>query len=324
MFDVISLGTATLDVFLKSTGLDIETQNGEKDICVSYGAKIEVNEIFFESGGGGTNSAVTFARQGLKVASIVQVGDDFAGEKIIADLKKEGIETSFINIQEKSYTDYSTILWAKDGGRTILVYRGKTRLESIHVPWGDLETKWFYLSSLEGNLEIVKEIISHFPSVKIAWNPGSRELNQKNELISLLPEITQFNVNKEEMEELINNGKSTETKELLKMVQKLPCQYIVITDDKRGAYIWDRKKSVWLHTGIYKNAPRLETTGAGDSFGSGLVTGFIKGKGLDDSLYLASANATGVIGQVGAKKGILFENELTNWPKKELQIESVF
>lgn len=323
MFDVISFGTATLDVFLRSTGLDVETQNGEKDICVRYGAKIEVNEIYFESGGGGTNSAVTFARQGLKAASIVQIGDDFAGEKITADLKKEGVETSFLNVQN-SHTDYSTVLWAEDGGRTILIYRGKTRLEKKEVPWEKLETKWFYLSSLEGNLEIVEEIISRFPQAKIAWNPGSRELSQKETLLSLLPNITQLNVNKEEMEELLNEGKPKEIKGLLEMAQKLPCQFIVVTDDRRGSYVWEREKATWWHAGIYEKSPRKETTGAGDSFGSGLVTGFIKGKSTEECLHLASANATSVVSRVGAKKGILLESELSRWPKEELQIEKVF
>lgn len=324
MFDVISLGTATLDVFLRSTGLDIETRNGEKDICVSYGAKIEVNEINFESGGGGTNSAVTFARQGLKVASIVQIGDDFAGEKIIADLKKEGVETDFLDIGKDNYTDYSTILWAGDGGRTILIYRGKTRLERASIPWESLETKWFYLSSLEGNLEIVKEIISRFPQAKIAWNPGGRELEQKEEVLSLLPQITQLNANKEEMEQLVNEGKPTEIKELLRLLQKLPCRYLVVTDDRRGSWVWEKEKAAWWHAGIYEKAPRLETTGAGDSFGSGLVTGFIKEQNIEDCLHLASANATNVVGHVGAKKGIIRERELVNWPKEELQIRKVF
>ena len=73
MFDVISIGSATLDVFLRSPELDVEKQNGTKEICVPYGAKLEVEEIHFETGGGGTNTAVTFARQGLKVACIEEI-----------------------------------------------------------------------------------------------------------------------------------------------------------------------------------------------------------------------------------------------------------
>ncbi len=322
MFDVISFGTATLDVFLRSPGMEVEGRDGDKEICFRYGAKLEVNEINFESGGGGTNSAFTFSRQGLKVGSVVQIGDDFAGQEILAGLTKEQIPTDLVNVQEGSYTDYSTILWASDGGRTILVYRGKTRLEVENVPWDKLEAEWFYVSSLEGNLEIVRKLTQEGKFV--AWNPGGRELEQKNEVLQLLPGITQLNLNKEEMEKLVGeNGRDVGIEGLLKKAQELPCEYIVITDDRRGAYFWEKATSVWWHAGIFEDSPRVETTGAGDAFGSGLVTGLIKKEPLDYCLYLASANASSVVSIVGAKKGILKTTDLQNWPKEKLNIEKM-
>ena len=318
MFDVISFGTATYDVFLKSSGMEINRSGADKNICFRYGAKLEVNEIYFDYGGGGTNSAVTFARQDLKTAGIVQVGDDFFGKKILADLQKEGVATNWVNIQEGN-TDYSTVLWAPDGGRTILVYRGKTKLEAENVRWNKLDTKWFYISSLEGNLEIVKKL----SNCQIAWNPGERELKQKEKVLSLLPKITLLNVNKEEMLELLGCESDLKIESLLKKAQGLPCEYVVITDDKRGAYLWDRKNSVWYHTGIFKEAPRIETTGAGDSFGSGLVTGLVKEYTIEECLYLASANASSVVGRIGAKQGILRQEDLTAWPREELSIKKL-
>jgi ribokinase len=323
MLDVITFGSATLDVFLRSPGMEVEKAGAERDICVSYGAKLEVTEIFFESGGGGTNSAVTFARQGLKVAAVVQIGSDFAGDRVLSDLKKEGIDTSLIDVEPDIFTDYGTILWAGDGGRTILIYRGPTRLEIKDIPWESLEAKWFYLSSLEGNLAIVERLIKDYPTTKIAWNPGNRELKQKEEVLSLLPNITQLNVNKEEMEMLISGGKKMEINELLRKAQELACEFIVITDDRRGAYLWQRNASRWIHTGVFEDSRRLETTGAGDSFGSGLVAGLIKEMSLEDCLHLATANASSVISQVGGKNGILKESEFSSWPKEGLVIEEV-
>lgn len=321
MYDVISLGTATLDVFLRSPEMEVEIGGDGKDICVRYGAKLEVNEIYFESGGGGTNSAVTFARQGLKTACVVQIGDDFAGSKVSADLAKEGVSLDLIDIQKGTYTDYSTVLWAPDGGRTILIYRGPTKLEVTNVAWDKLEAEWFYVSSLEGNLEIVKKLVQK--GKKIAWNPGGRELKQKEELLALLPLVTQFNVNKEEMEQLLVDGQPMEIKELLKQARNLPCRWIVITDDRRGAYLWDRESQIWWHSGIYEKSLRVETTGAGDSFGSGLVAGLIKKMTFEEALHLAAANSSSVVAQVGAKKGILKSADLAAWPKNQLLVEKI-
>jgi len=314
MFDVISFGTATYDVFLRSVGMQIN----DGDICVRYGAKLEVNDIYFDYGGGGTNSAVTFARQGLNVAAVVQMGDDYFGKKICADLKSERIYTDLIDVQRGGYTDYSTILWAPDGGRTVLIYRGKTRLEGDNVAWDKLDTKWVYVASLEGNLEIVEKL-----SGKIMWNPGGRELKQKEKVLALLPKIAALNLNKEEMEELVGGNEKAEISGLLEKAQTLPCEYIIVTDDKRGAYLWDKKNSVWWKSGVFEDSPRFETLGAGDAFGSGLATGFIKNLPLPDCLYLASANASSVVSMVGAKKGILREKDLNLWAKNKLTIEKL-
>ena len=324
-FDVISLGTATLDVFLRSPEMEIEKEKNGKDICVRYGAKLEVNEIHFESGGGGTNTAVTFARQGLKTASVAQIGEDFAGRKVITDLKREGVTTAFLDIKKEIFTDYSTILWAADGGRTILIYRGKTRLEEEGIAWGKLRARWFYVSSLEGNLGILKKIVHNLApryQSQIAWNPGNRELAMKEELMKLLPAVTVLNLNKEEMMTLLRT-KEKEIKKLLKKAQALPCPFVIITDDRAGSYLWEKASQTWWHAGVFEETPRFETTGAGDSFGSGFVAGLIKGHSLPDCLCLATANASSVVTKVGAKKGILTEKDFASWPKEKLKIEKI-
>ena len=88
MFDIITIGSATLDVFLKCNHLHINThlseESGEsKEMCLPFGKKIEVDDALFDVGGGGTNAAVTLARQNLNVAVIAKIGKDFAGEKVL-------------------------------------------------------------------------------------------------------------------------------------------------------------------------------------------------------------------------------------------------
>jgi len=324
MFDVITIGSATLDVFVRSKGLEIEKEDGAKDICVRYGAKIPVDELYFESGGGGTNTAVTFARQNLKVASIVKVADDFAGKKVVEDLKGEGVDTNFVVFERGGMTDYSTILWAPDGGRTILVYRGKTRVEAEEVPWEKLETKWFYVTSVEGNLEIMSKVKSQKSKVKIAWNPGGGELAQREKLIPLLEGITLLNLNKEEMMQLLGSGgEKWEMGQLLEKAAGISCENVVITDDRNGSYLHQKGQDFWWHCGVFEDIPKYESTGAGDAFGSGLVSGLVKGFDIENCLKLATANASSVVCHVGAKKGILKAEEIQNWLNKEIAMNRI-
>ena len=91
---------------------------------LELGSKIDVNKIHFATGGGATNAATTFSRQGLRASFMGAVGDDLAGRQILESLDADFIETSRVEISQKYNTDYSTIILAPNGERTILTYRG--------------------------------------------------------------------------------------------------------------------------------------------------------------------------------------------------------
>src|SRR3989344_3445955 len=97
MYDIITFGSAAQDINLKSKAFkvtkdDKDSVTGE-GICLALGSKIDVEDIKFNSGGGGTNTAATFAKQGFKTAFCGTVGDDIAGKEIIDELKKLKINT---------------------------------------------------------------------------------------------------------------------------------------------------------------------------------------------------------------------------------------
>ena len=52
----------------------------------------------------------------------------------------------------------------------------------------------------------------------------------------------------------------------------------------------------------------VDRTGAGDAFGSGFLSAWARGEGLAQAVTYASANATAVVGKIGAKTGILYHN----------------
>jgi len=154
MHDVITIGSATLDVFLSCDSLDIIDHKGNKGIAFPYGEKLNVNDALFETGGGGTNTATTFARQGLNVAIIGKIGNDFPASQVLAKLKEEKINTQHL-IQDKSdTTDFSTIIWAPKKGSVIFVNRGKGKLEVSDVDWDSLNTKWFHIPTESRKLEM--------------------------------------------------------------------------------------------------------------------------------------------------------------------------
>ncbi len=306
MYDVITIGAATRDAFVKSDAFEIHaTEHEQSEGCFPLGAKIEVEDLLLETGGGATNAAVTFARLGHKAATIASVGGDPSGHELTAALKSEGVHISLLQVMKKLRTAFSIILLAGSGERTILVYRGAAgKLSSSAIPWKSLKARWFYVSSVGGDLMLMKKILIHAEKhgIKVAWNPGSKEITQGlPALAPLIRMVDMFTLNKEEAE-LLAGTSPRDLKATIAKLQGLPRKVLVITDGLAGAYATAKGKT--LHSGII-DVPRINVTGAGDSFGSGMVAGLLKKDDIAYALAVGTWNATGVVQQMGAKKGLI-------------------
>ncbi|MEA3272578.1 MAG: carbohydrate kinase family protein [Patescibacteria group bacterium] len=318
-YDVITIGSATRDVYLRSPAFDLiksdkfSTGTGS---CLALGSKNEASEIFLDTGGGATNVAITFGNLKLKTGTITNIGDDPAGKEIIQILKKSKVDTSLIQRDRKHFTSYSTLLLTKSGHRSILVYRGASKFLNWKKVPKDIRTKWFYITSLAGNIKLLKEIFKFAKKnkIRIAWNPGKKELEfGAKKLKGLIRQAEVFNLNREEATKLVREVYK-DKKKIFKKMEKLESRIIVITDGARGAYA--RNDGQWYFAKSFGTKP-VNTTGAGDAFGSGFVSGLIIKNDLKYALALATINADGLIQKMGAKSGVL-----TKLPSKK-EIERV-
>ncbi len=304
MYDVITFGSATIDVFVK-TGLEMISikHDGEEEEFVAYesGSKILINELDFMLGGGGTNTAVAFSRLGLSTAFCGCLGKDENAEHIISSLKKEKVE--FIGEKKKGKSGYSVILNSVKDDRTILTFKGvNDKLEYKNIEKKLLNCKWFYFSSLTGEsyktfvklTELAKK-----KGIKVAFNPSSYLAKKGCEYLKKPLKNTHFLVlNFEEAQLLI--GKFN-IKELLQKLRELGPKIVVITNGKEGAYAYD--KEYYFIPG--SKVKVKETTGAGDAFASTFLAGLILKNDTRYALRLASTNAESVIQHLGAKNKLL-------------------
>ena len=334
MYDIITFGSATQDIYLKSKkflpvfGKTFATGEG---ICLTLGSKVEVDALDFYSGGGGTNTAATFAKQGFKVAYCGLVGEDCFGNLIIGELKKLKITTNFIKKTQKKSTNLSVFLTYPGKDRTILVYRGASDdLEKKDIPWSEIKnTRWFYLAPFSGkaaNLTKDLVIFAKKNKIKVAFNPGYGQLSfPKSLLKEILNNINVLILNREEAS-LLTKIPYQKEKEIFKKIDKMTNGIAIMTKGGEGLVVSDGK---YLYSAgslaKSKNWKIVDATGAGDSFGSGFVSGFIKSKGdIEYSIQLGMANATFNMMKWGAKDGLLKSGQ--KWPKtkvtKELCLEN--
>lgn len=320
IYDIITFGSATLDIFLKSKDFVIKPIKKfitQKGACFPFSSKVDVESLEFHTGGGGTNTAVFFAHQRLKTAFCGEIGSDFAGQEILKDLKKFKVDTKLIFRTKKAATNLSVIFsWGMD--RTAFVWRGASEvLVEEKMPWKKFKTKWFYLAPLSGKMACLFKPLVNFAkenNIKVFANPGNSQLNFGMKVLKpILSKIDILLLNQEEASLLTGTSYQKE-KQIFKKLDELVPGVVIMTKGINGAvvsdgnYLWQAK------------APKVkvvEKTGAGDAFGSGFLAGYIKNQDIERALQFGIANSSACIQKIGAKQGILKKGQ--SWKKVKVE-----
>jgi sugar/nucleoside kinase (ribokinase family) len=112
--------------------------------------------------------------------------------------------------------------------------------------------------------------------------------------------------------------KQEKEKEIFEKLDEIVRGVVVMTKGPRGVEVSNGEKH-W-RAGI-PDSPVIDRTGAGDSFGSGFVSGYIQKNGdICHAIQLGTANATSVVQYFGAKKGLLKKGEWGKWPKIKVNL----
>ncbi len=271
---IITIGSATKDVFIK----------GNFDLKNITGKKFEVNEVILETGGGGSNTAVSFSRFGFKTAFLGKVGLDIPGIHIIRELKKNNVDISLVKTS-KLGTGYSVIISPYEKDRTIFVYRGA----NVDIDFKAVKAELYYITSLTGKSEnIIPKAINYAKKnkIKVAMNPSKPFLKKHKKFF-----VNILLLNKEEANILVTDFRKLNDY----------ANIAVITKSKEGCEVYTKQYKYEANSPFVKIK---ETTGAGDAFCSGFVAGLIK-KDIEFAIKLGTLNACSCIQQIGAKNGLI-------------------
>lgn len=312
MYDIITFGSATRDAFFYSRNFKVYKSKSffsGKALCFNLGSKVEIDKVFFTTGGGGTNTAVAFSKLGFKTACIVSLGDDVSGQAVISDLQEEKVDTKFIIKKKTINTAYSVILSIPKKERTILVYRGASEEILLkEIPWSKIKSKWFYIASLGGNFLLLEKIFQYAQKhkIKIAINPGTKEISKPKKLLLLLKRADILLLNQEEGALLTGIPFQMPKSILMKLDSEIKGM-VVMTRGKKGSAVAYEGKI--YQAGIIPTRV-VERTGAGDAYGAGFVSGIMLKNDISYAMQLATANSTSVIQKIGAKNGLLSKKDL--------------
>lgn len=332
MSDIITIGSATMDVFVECEDANIVsvfTKSSKSEfMSYPYGKKLEVTDFTSNVGGGGVNTALNFANLGFSTSAICKIGDDVYSKGVLNVLQKSKLNLSNI-IQDKTVsTGFSIILVSFQGDRTVLAQRGaNATLKKSEINFDAIkQAKLLYIAPLSGESNKVLGSIVDFANkngVKVCFNAGTTSLKRGFEHIKKIIDDAQVVVmNKEEAsmcteiqvrpdtkdekfsDELIH----PDVKAMLIKMKIAEEQIIVITDGSYGAYAYDGKT---LYQCPNFPAQVVSTLGAGDAFSSTFCASLYRtDHDIGKSLIYASVNSASVVSNFGANEGFLTFDEI--------------
>ena len=141
MFDIITIGSATVDVFVQSDSANVVSV-ATKDcntqfMSYPYGSKLEIDQFSFAVGGGGINTAANFVNLGFKTSAIVKIGTDFYAQAINKQIEDTKIDSSNVIVAKDETSGFSIILLSFQGDRTVLAPRcyGSAHKHGLRRTW---------------------------------------------------------------------------------------------------------------------------------------------------------------------------------------------
>lgn len=311
MLDIISIGDATIDTFLFIHDVEIRDIDGKQKAVLNWGDKLPVDKMYRTVAGNAANNAVGSSRLGMKAAFYTVLAHDVGGREIAYKMKKEGVSERYIVIDDKHGTNASTVI-TFNGERTILVYHEHRAYKLPNF----VPAHWVYLTSMgEGFEKIYKDLARYLDKyeVKLGFNPGTFQLRKGPDFNKEMLERTHvLSLNVEEAQGWVGEcGRDPE--ELCARLKKLGPKAIALTDGRRGAYSYSDE-------GFYYcpefPGPRLEATGAGDSFTTAYISGLFHGLPHSEALRWGPVNAGSVVQQVGPQAGLLSRHQIESHLKK--------
>lgn len=317
-FDIISIGDATLDTFVRVSEASVlwDANREAGLLCFNYADKIPIERLDRTAAGNAANNAVGSSRLGLRAALYSVIGDDEIGHLIYTTMRAEGVAVDYLRVDPKNESNYSVVLNYK-GERTILVYHAPRtyRLPAL------APAEWVYYTEIGENHQNLEDKLLAYvkkTSAKLAYNPGTRQIREGLERMKkILKETEVLFVNKQEAERLV--GKIGAIPALASALRELGPKIVVVTDGSHGSYVSDGRHTYSI--GVFP-VKVVEMTGAGDSFATGFLAALHYGKPIHEALRWGTANSTGVISRIGPQAGLLSRAAMAKMLKRYVRYKA--
>ncbi|AOY76555.1 ribokinase [Clostridium formicaceticum] len=293
MNQVLVVGSLNMDTV-------ITVENLPKD-----GETIIAKDVSRFCGGKGSNQAIAIARLGGNAIMFGKLGNDENGRELITRLKKEGVTTEYIGIEESASTGSAFINVDRRGTNTIVVDPGANYSmdkKYINEKSAVFSVANYCLLQYEIPMETVEFIITkcYEEGVKVIVNPSPvAEIKE-----DLYKKIDILIVNETELSELSGMEVLEDVfiRKAMSVLINKGVRCVIATLGPKGSLYMDANYKVEYQEAFKVDA--IDTTAAGDTFTGALIASFVKGGDLKASMRFANAAGAIAVQTKGAQNSI--------------------
>ena len=295
--DCLICGTCVADILVRPVPLTHP---------IGGGRLIHVDPIEVVTGGLVCNTGMGMATLGMQIAAASLVGDDPWGDVIRNRLTTAGIDTSLLTTHDTLGTSTTAVLIDPGGERSFAHHGGAPYaidlafVETLESQL--LRSRW----ALFGYLGLLPGLEPQFgEAVAVAAATGCRVALETGgsggTLSQLAPALPHVDLYVPSLDEAVNQTGLTDPRSIIACYRDHGARGIVgVKLGTKGALLSEAPGSELAVPCITPPAAVVDTTGAGDAFLAGLLTGLLKGMTLNEAGLTAAANAACCVTGYGA------------------------
>lgn len=291
-------------------------------VMPKLGELSRVDSVTVHNGGNAMTAAVNLRRLGVESYLIGKVGEDVFGEGLLKGLHESGVSTEGVKIDKEAQTSVSIVL-LQNGERSFLHTVGANGSFNLKdIDFSVIEkvdavflTGAFLMDSFDGeeSVEFLKKCkeMGKTTFLDVCFDAKGRWGEVVN---GYLPYVDYFMPSVDEAREI--SGTYGTPDEMADAFTSLGARNVIIKLGSQGSYVRLSGESEGRIFPSKKVDCVVDTTGAGDSFCSGFLSGFARNLPIDECMNLANAAGALCVTRKGAMSWVTSFEDLYNFKEK--------
>jgi len=299
--DCIVVGTCVADILVRPVPLTVP---------VGGGRLFHVDPIEATTGGIVCNTGIAMRRLGMGVAAASLVGADPWGDLVRSRLTAEGVDTTALESHPSRATSTTAVLIDPSGERSFAHHVGAPHaidlafIRRLAPHWARCRVALVgYFGLLPGLEPDFAEVIL---AVKAAGcHVAVETAGSGGALDQLAPALPLIDSYVPSLDEAVHQTGLTDPREIIGCYRGHGAAGLVgVKLGTRGAVLSEKPDEFLEIPCIPAPGPVADTTGAGDSFVAGLLTGILRGMKIREAGLLGAATAACCVTGLGATAGL--------------------